>query len=112
MLSKLYRWATIAYIGGGFNNGVHNILEAAVYGKPVVFGPEYGKFREAVELIQYGGGISIRNHDELTNCINKFLTDQLYCEETGKKSFEYVRKNKGATEKILNYIQEKRLLTK
>ena len=112
MLSKLYRYATMAYIGGGFNNGVHNILEAAVYGKPVLFGPEYGKFREAVELIQNGGGISIRNSTELKNCITKFLTDRIYCEETGKKSFEYVRKNKGATGMILNYIQEKRLLTK
>jgi len=112
MLSKLYRHATITYIGGGFNKGIHNILEAAVYGKPVLFGPQYGKFREAVGLIQYGGGINIRNSTELKNCINKLLTDRFFCEETGKKSFEYVRKNKGATEIILNYIHEKRLLTK
>ena len=112
MLSSLYRYATITYVGGGFKNGIHNILEAAVYGKPVIFGPEYGKFREAVELIQYGGGISINNSTELKNCINNLLTDRLYCEETGKKSFEYVRKNKGATEMILSYIQENRLLTK
>jgi len=112
MLSSLYRYATITYVGGGFKNGIHNILEAAVYGKPVIFGPEYGKFREAVELIQYGGGISINNSTELKNCINNLLTDRLYCKETGKKSFEYVRKNKGATEMILSYIQENRLLTK
>jgi len=112
MLSKLYRYATIAYIGGGFNNGIHNILEAAVYGKPVIFGPEYMKFREAVGLIQYGGGISIRNSRELRNCIVKLLTDTLYYEEMAKKSFEYVRINRGATQMILNYIQEKRLLTK
>src|SRR5207253_5582832 len=62
MLSRLYKYATVCYVGGAFGaDGVHNVLEAAVYGKPVVFGPEYEKFNEAVELIDFGGGISIEN---------------------------------------------------
>ena len=59
MLSKLYQYATITYVGGGFSKGIHNTLEAAVYGKPVLFGPNYEKFKEAIGLIETGGGFCI-----------------------------------------------------
>ncbi len=111
MLSRLYHYASITYIGGGFNKGIHNTLEAAVYGKPVLFGPNYKKFKEAIGLIQNGGGISINSASELTICLKRFLNDQQELEEYGKKSFDFVKENKGATEKIFNYIQENRLLT-
>ena len=74
MLSQLYRYATITYVGGGFgNDGVHNVLEAAVYGKPVVFGPVYEKFMEAVELIDAGAAFSIDNALELEETLAELL---------------------------------------
>ena len=111
MLSKLYHYATIAYIGGGFSKGIHNTLEAAVYGRPILFGPNYKKFKEAVGLIETGGGICIASSSELSTLLKKFLSDKTALELSGKKSFEFVKQNKGATEKILYYIEANRLLT-
>jgi len=111
MLSKLYHYATITYIGGGFNKGIHNTLEAAVYGKPVIFGPNYKKFNEAVGLIEIGGGICITSGSELSTILKEFLSDKTVLELSGKKSFDFVKQNKGATEKILHYIEANRLLT-
>ncbi|MFT3936685.1 MAG: glycosyltransferase N-terminal domain-containing protein [Chitinophagaceae bacterium] len=112
MLSRLYQYATITYVGGGFgNDGVHNVLEAAVYHKPVLFGPVYEKFAEAVDLVEAGGAFSIENALELEETIDLLLNDTEVYEIAGKAAGNYVHANKGATEKILSYIQEKRLLT-
>ncbi len=111
LLSRLYKYATIAYVGGGFgDDGVHNVLEAAVYGKPVVCGPVIEKYVEAVELVDCGGGIVIDSALEAESVFNRLLANpeeyQLVC----RASREYVQSKKGATEKIIGYIQEKRLL--
>ena len=111
MLSKLYRYATIAYIGGGFDKGIHNTLEAAVYGKPVLFGPNYKKFKEAVGLIETGGGISIGSGDQLSIVVKKLLADKEELQSRSKNSFDFVTQHRGATEKIIRYIEENRLLT-
>lgn len=111
MLSRLYHYATITYIGGGFNKGIHNTLEAAVYGKPVLFGPNYKKFREAIGLIEAGGGFCVNSSTDLTAMLQKFISNKNELESCSKRSFEYVKQNKGATEKILHYIEENRLLT-
>jgi 3-deoxy-D-manno-octulosonic-acid transferase len=112
MLSQLYKYATIAYVGGGFGgDGVHNVLEAAVYNKPVVFGPVYEKFAEAVELIDAGGAFDIENALELEETLLTLLKDKAEYEKACKASGDYVMANKGASQKILNYIQENRLLT-
>jgi 3-deoxy-D-manno-octulosonic-acid transferase len=111
ILSRLYHYATITYIGGGFNKGIHNTLEPAVYGKPVLFGPNYKKFKEAVGLIETGGGICITSSSGLSALLKKFLSDKTALELSGKKSFDFVKQNKGATEKILYYIEANRLLT-
>ena len=111
MLSRLYHYATITYIGGGFNKGIHNVLEAAVYGKPVLFGPNYKKFKEAIGLIDTGGGFSIASSHELSSLLNKLINNKNELESSGKKAIEFVKENKGATEKILRYIEENRLLT-
>jgi 3-deoxy-D-manno-octulosonic-acid transferase len=111
MLSKLYHYATIAYIGGGFNKGIHNTLEAAVFGKPVLFGPNYKKFKEATGLIESGGGVCINSITELTSQLKKLLTNKDILESSSKNSFDFVKQNKGATEKILHYIEANRLLT-
>ena len=111
MLSKLYHYAIITYVGGGFNKGIHNTLEAAVYGKPVLFGPNYKKFKEAIGLIETGGGICISSSNELSIILQKFISNKSELELSSKNSFEFVKQNKGATEKILHYIEANRLLT-
>jgi 3-deoxy-D-manno-octulosonic-acid transferase len=111
MLSRLYRYATITYVGGGFgDDGVHNVLEAAVYGKPVVFGPVIEKYIEAVELTESGGGLIIDSALEAEKVFNRLLQNAGELRETGEASGRYVQSKKGATEKITRYIYEKHLL--
>ena len=113
MLSKLYRYATITYIGGGFNkSGIHNTLEAAVHGKPVIFGPNYQKFREARELIESGGAFSVTSSLEFKTITDHLLNDPQALLKAGTASKNYVENNLGATQKITQYIQENRLLTR
>jgi 3-deoxy-D-manno-octulosonic-acid transferase len=111
MLSRLYRYATIAYVGGGFgDDGVHNVLEAAVYGKPVVFGPVIEKYIEAVELTESGGGIVIDSALEAEGVFERLLRDPGEVRETGEASARYVDSKKGATEKIVRYITMQKML--
>jgi 3-deoxy-D-manno-octulosonic-acid transferase len=112
MLSKLYKYATITYVGGGFgDSGIHNVLEAAVYGKPVIFGPEYEKFEEAKGLVACGGAFSINSAVELEALLNELETDQQKLQASGNAAKEYVYQHRGATSAILNYIHANRLLT-
>ncbi|MEJ7611186.1 MAG: glycosyltransferase N-terminal domain-containing protein [Ferruginibacter sp.] len=112
MLSRLYELADITYVGGGFtNSGIHNILEAAVYGKPVIFGPVYEKFHEATELSEIGGAFPVNNALELEALLNRLFSDKAAAEKASALSRNYVYEKRGATEKILGYLQEKRLLT-
>ena len=76
LLSSIYRYGDVAYIGGGFGRGIHNTLEAAVYGIPVVFGPKYQKFKEAANLIACGGGITVDSETTFTECMNTFISDR------------------------------------
>ncbi|CAN5612306.1 glycosyltransferase N-terminal domain-containing protein [soil metagenome] len=111
MLSRLYYYADITYVGGGFGgDGVHNVLEAAVYGKPVIYGPEFEKFIEAVELTNCGGGISISSALELEAELNKLWEDEILFRTTGDAAKAYVYSNAGASKKIADFIQAKRLL--
>ena len=104
LLSSIYRYGEIAYIGGGFGVGIHNTLEAAVYGIPVIFGPKYQKFMEAVQLIEAKGAYSIKDYDELKTLLDRFLMDELFLRETGTNAGYYVTSNAGATEKIMHMI--------
>ncbi len=112
MLSTLYRYATICYVGGGFGeDGVHNVLEAAVYGKPVVTGPVIEKFHEVVELAEAGGVLIIDNALEAESVFDRLLREEKEYAFHAKAAKDYVYARRGATEKILEYIQENRLLT-
>jgi 3-deoxy-D-manno-octulosonic-acid transferase len=106
-LVSVYRYATIAYIGGGFTTGIHSILEPAVYGMPVVFGPDYHKFHEAVEMIQLGAAHTISNYEELSNLLEGYLTDKNKLKNESIFASQYVESNRGATEKIVRYFFEK-----
>jgi 3-deoxy-D-manno-octulosonic-acid transferase len=110
LLSRLYKYATITYIGGGFGKGIHNTLEAAVYAKPVVFGPVFHKFKEAADLIQNGGAFTISNKDESVKIISHLLTDKEKLKESGKQSGDYVYSNRGASERIIQFLQERKYL--
>jgi 3-deoxy-D-manno-octulosonic-acid transferase len=112
MLSKLYHYATVCFVGGGFDgDGVHNVLEAAVFGKPVVYGPIYEKFKEAVDLIKIGGANSVGNALELEKQFDCLLQDESLCSSIGTKALAYVYANQGATNFVTDYIQLNRLLT-
>lgn len=104
LLSSIYRYGEIAYIGGGFGVGIHNTLEAAVYGIPVIFGPKYHKFMEATQLIDSQGAYSIKDYAELKSLLDKFLNDRAFLKETGGKAGHYVTGNSGASDKILHMI--------
>lgn len=107
MLSSIYKYGQIAYIGGGFGTGIHNTLEAAVYGVPVIFGPNHKKFQEAIGLIDEGGGFAYSDYNELKELLNKFSSDKTTLEKASKASNDYVNKMKGATDSILAFLRDK-----
>lgn len=112
MLSRLYRYADITFVGGGFErSGIHNILEAAVYGKPVVFGPVHQKSREAADLRSLGGAFSVEDAAELSELTAQLLADERSLQEAGAASAGYVENEAGATDRIMQYIHANRLLT-
>jgi len=107
MLSRLYQYATICYVGGGFgDDGVHNVLEAAVYGRPVVFGPVIEKYIEAVELAECGGGIVIDSALEAESVFSRLLHDGEEYRQACEASRNYVYSKKGATDQIVGYIEQ------
>ena len=103
LLSSLYAYGTIAYIGGGFGNGIHNTLEAAAFSLPVIFGPNYQKFQEAKDLIELKAGFSISNQAELNDCFKLLLQSDTH-KEAGKQAKAYVDEHTGATAQIIEKI--------
>lgn len=104
LLSSIYRYGHIAYIGGGFGAGIHNVLEAAVYGIPVIFGPKYQKFKEAKDLLQVGGAFTVSDKDAFDSRMNDLLTYPELMEEAGKQAGEYVHSNAGVTDRIMKAL--------
>jgi 3-deoxy-D-manno-octulosonic-acid transferase len=103
-LSSIYRYGNIAYIGGGFGVGIHNINEAAVYGMPVVFGPRYDKFKEAHDMIALGAAFSINSADSLTATFDKLTADRNALADAADKARKYIVDNLGATDRIYRDI--------
>lgn len=97
LLSSIYRYATVAYIGGGFGAGIHNTIEAAVYGLPVVFGPKYDKFREAHGLIACKAGFTIRNYQQMERVLDTLMATP---SASGEAADAYVQSETGAVDKI------------
>ena len=104
LLSKLYRYADVAYIGGGFGVGIHNILEAVAYGKPVVFGPNWHKFQEAHDIIELGGGMTIDEHPDVS-LLHKWFTDEGAYRAASDACIQLMRLNLGSTDIILSTIE-------
>ncbi|MBD1387497.1 3-deoxy-D-manno-octulosonic acid transferase [Mucilaginibacter rigui] len=107
MLSSLYQYADIAYIGGGFGAGIHNTLEAAAFGMPVIFGPKYDKFKEARDLVELKAGFSISSQDELNTVAGVLMTDEAARYTAAIAAKNYVQQNVGATAAIMKYIKER-----
>lgn len=103
-LSRLYRYATIAYIGGGFGKGIHNILEAVTFGKAVIFGTNYHKFQEAVDLVEKEVAYSITDAPELKSIADKLLSDPDLIETISQKGKQYIETNSGASAKIISFL--------
>ena len=104
LLSRAYGSAEWAYVGGGFGVGIHNTLEAAVYGLPVAFGTKYRKFKEACDLIELGVGCSVKNEHELKAWFAELKSDADYLARLSAIAKVYVGKHRGATEKIVQGI--------
>lgn len=105
-LSGLYSYCRIAYIGGGFGKGIHNILEAVTFGKPVVFGPEYKKFGEAVALLHKGGAFTFSESNQLEEQLHQLLTNEVLYQNASKICKTYIGYNMGATVLILDAIHK------
>jgi 3-deoxy-D-manno-octulosonic-acid transferase len=104
MLSSAYRYAYIAAVGGGFGKGIHNILEPACWGIPVLFGPNHRIFRESEDLIRCGGAESFKNYDDFEDKLESWLTDEELYKKAALFAGNYVKKNTGATHKIMQAI--------
>src|SRR5690606_17722289 len=106
LLSVIYKYGTIAYIGGGFGSGIHNTLEPAVYGMPVIFGPEYKKFKEAIGLCEAGAAKSIQNYNDLENLLNEIIGNEDLLATMRSNAAQFVKENAGATELIIKEIKK------
>ena len=104
MLSSLYQYADVNYIGGGFDAGIHNCLEAAVYGKPILFGPKFKKFNEAVELVKSNAAFDVRDYNEMLNRINLMNQFQFVYQGASNDAKNYVESHLGGTKKIVSEI--------
>ncbi len=104
-LSAIYQYGKLAYIGGAFGKGLHNILEPAAFGLPLIFGPRYQKFEEANSLIEQGAGFSIKSSTDFQHIVNQLQEDTFY-NKSATIALAYIQKNQGATTKIINFIKE------
>ncbi len=105
LLKYVYRYATVSYIGGGFGKGIHNTLEAAVYGKPLIFGPRYQKFKEARDLVRNEGAFVVHSKEDLQKILSK-ITKKSILEKIARENIEYVKNNTGAARKIVEILKK------
>jgi len=102
-LADLYQYASAAYVGGSFKQGVHNVMEPAIYGIPVLFGPVHENSYEAIQLAKSGGGIVFKNESQAKEILNKLISNESFRQTTGKKALDMAQNNIGATDKILSH---------
>ena len=105
LLSSIYHYATVTYVGGGFGVGIHNTLEAAVWEVPVIFGPNNQRFQEAQGLKACGGGLEIQNADDFNHVMQRFLDDPQSLEKASKEAGDFVKQRAGATDRVLSFVQ-------
>jgi 3-deoxy-D-manno-octulosonic-acid transferase len=103
-LISLYRYGKFAYVGGGFTDGIHSILEPAAFGLPVIFGPDYQKFQEAHDLLHLGAANTISDYEELAFAFNEYRTNTNMLKAASEIALSYVNKNRGASKQILKQL--------
>ena len=108
LLSSMYKYGQIAYVGGGFGVGIHNLPEAAVWNMPVIFGPNNSKFIEAQELKECGGGLEIENYDDFCRIMDSFQNSPETLQKAADAAGNYVRSQSGATEKLLTRLRNRK----
>src|SRR5690606_12925261 len=106
LLTRIYRYADIAYVGGGFGAGIHNILEPATYGLPVIIGPEYDKFKEARDLVSQKSCMVVTNQATFDQTMNQLINNEELRRKSGQNNTGYVEKQRGATDKIISYLRK------
>ena len=104
ILKKIYKYARFVYVGGGFMSSIHNTQEALVFGCPVVIGPKYHKFVEAVDLVKLGGMFSVNNQQELNDIFERLMNDEAFYDKASDICQDYVRLSIGATNKIVDCL--------
>ena len=104
LLSSIYHYGEVAYVGGGFGVGIHNVLEAAVWNVPVFFGPNNKRFQEAQELLASGGGLEVSDYDSFSTMMERFMKEPALLADCGNKAGQYVMSKAGASEKIISRI--------
>ena len=105
LLSSMYNYGDVAYIGGGFGVGIHNTLEAAVWNMPVIFGPNNKKFQEAQGLLKSGGGFEIKTYEDFSGLMSSLMNDETFLKQAGDKAGTYVAHLAGATDKVLASVK-------
>ena len=105
LLSSMYNYGDVAYIGGGFGVGIHNTLEAAVWNMPVIFGPNNKKFQEAQGLLKSGGGFEINTYEDFSGLMNSLMNDEAFLKQAGDKAGTFVAHLAGATDKVLASVK-------
>jgi 3-deoxy-D-manno-octulosonic-acid transferase len=105
-LSGIYQYCFVAFIGGGFGKGIHNILEAVTFGKPVIFGPNFGKFKEATDLVEKGGAFNVNYEEDLFSVWTKLFTEEEFYTSASQTCYGYVKSNTGATQTILSHMDK------
>ena len=105
LLSSMYNYGDVAYIGGGFGVGIHNTLEAAVWNMPVIFGPNNKKFQEAQGLLKSGGGFEIKTYEDFSGLMNSLMNDEAFLKQAGDKAGAFVAHLAGATDKVLASVK-------
>ena len=105
LLSSMYNYGDVAYIGGGFGVGIHNTLEAAVWNMPVIFGPNNKKFQEAQGLLKSGGGFEINTYEDFSSLMNSLMNDEAFLKQAGDKAGAFVAHLAGATDKVLASVK-------
>ncbi|WP_317573944.1 3-deoxy-D-manno-octulosonic acid transferase [Segatella copri] len=105
LLSSMYNYGDVAYIGGGFGVGIHNTLEAAVWNMPVIFGPNNKKFQEAQGLLKSGGGFEINTYEDFSGLMSSLMNDETFLKQAGDKAGAFVAHLAGATDKVLASVK-------
>jgi 3-deoxy-D-manno-octulosonic-acid transferase len=106
MLARIYMQTNLAYVGGSFSSGVHNVMEPAVFGQPVIFGPVNANSFEAGELMKAGSAFAVENAAQIEEILEKLVTNDLYRTEIGQKAKDLIYNNLGATERIYNHLKQ------